>query len=155
MRYALLILFAVGFSISCADQKAGDKSSMKTTLTEAEIIEHIKKAINPEFKNWVVFSNGTYIIIEDSTITDSKKKAIEIMKEYGPVYPGSPAGDISITKLSRTDGWVVGGYYYGMYTYVSPREMEKENPGDIDVGLWGRQKRGKDAKELKVIYVNE
>jgi hypothetical protein len=126
-------------------------------LTETEIIDHVKKAINPKFKDWVLFSNGTYIILEDTTIKDKAEKAVEIMKEYGPVHAGSPAGDISITKLTYTDGWVVGGHFYGMYTYVHPKQLEQrgiKNPSDLDVGLVGRQYRDRDGKQLKTIYVS-
>ncbi|HLK29327.1 MAG TPA: hypothetical protein VKT28_12170 [Puia sp.] len=130
----------------------------RNMLTEQEIIDHVKKAINPKFKDWVLFGNGTYIILEDTAIKDKKEKALELMKEYEPVSVGSPAGDISITKLTYTEGWVIGGHYYGMYTYVHPKELENKgvnNPTDLDVGLGGRYKRNKDGKELKVIFVHK
>ena len=126
-------------------------------LSEQQLIDNVKKAINPQFKDWVLFSNGTYIIFEDSTIKNKKDRAIEIMKENGPVYIGSPSGDMSITKLTNTNGWVVGGDYYGMYTYVDLRELKAKginNPKDIDVGLIGRFKRDKDGKIPKVIFVH-
>jgi hypothetical protein len=123
-------------------------------MTEKDLIENVKKAINPTFTNWVLFSNGTYIILADSIETDKKNKAIEIMKEYGPVFAGSPAGDITVTTLNLAPGWSVGGHYYGMYTYVDQKEM-KPNPTDLEVGLYGRQKRDKDGKELNLIYLNE
>jgi hypothetical protein len=39
-------------------------------IDQRKLIEHVRLAINPKFTHWVLFSNGTYIIIEDTTITD-------------------------------------------------------------------------------------
>jgi hypothetical protein len=129
-----------------------DSSDPKT------LIEHVKQAINPRFTHWVLFSNGTYIIIEDMTISDEGAFAKKIMREYGPVHAGSPAGDFSVTHLSRTEGWVVSGHYYGMYTYVDPSELKQagvQNPSDVDVGLFGRRKRENDGKECRIIFVSK
>jgi len=123
-----------------------------------KLLEHVKLAINPQFTHWVLFANGTYIIIEDSTVKDESTYCTEIMKEYGPVYVGSPAGDFSVTHLNKTEGWVVGGHYYGMYTYVNPEELKGqniENPSDADIGLFGRNKREIDGKDCKIIHVNK
>lgn len=133
--------------------KAMSDSSHPKTL-----IEHVKQAINPRFTHWVLFSNGTYIIIEDRTISDEGAFAKKIMRTYGPVHAGSPAGDFSVTHLSRTEGWVVSGHYYGMYTYVGPSEIQQagvQNPTDVDVGLFGRRKREKDGKECRIIFVSK
>jgi hypothetical protein len=43
-------------------------NNMQTAPTK--LIEHVRLAINPKFHHWVLFSNGTYIIIEDATIQD-------------------------------------------------------------------------------------
>ena len=43
------------------------------------------------------------------------------MKEYGPVYVGSPAGDFTTIKLINDTGWVVTGSHQNILTYVSPR----------------------------------
>jgi hypothetical protein len=152
-RFNLLLLYTFCFLIACTGQNSKENGTNKE-LTQSEIIAHVKKAINPRFKTWVLFSNGTYVIIEDSTVADIRQKAIDIMKEYGPVNAGTPAGDMSITKLKHSDGWVVGGHYYGMYTYVNALEIQKDKPTDLDIGVFGRNKRSKDGKELKVIHVN-
>lgn len=39
----------------------------KNKMTDQELIENIKLAINPKFKDWVLFRNGTYIIFDDIT----------------------------------------------------------------------------------------
>jgi hypothetical protein len=126
-------------------------------LTSTHIIDCLKRFISPLVKNWVLFSNGTYIIFEDSTIIDKKEKAVEIMKEFGSAQADSLSGDMTPIRLSYQDGWTVVGQYYGMYTYVHPSELVELqiiNPTDLEVGLFGRQKREKDSRELNVIYVH-
>lgn len=122
------------------------------------LIEHVRLAINPKFTHWVLFSNGTYIIIEDLTIKDEAAFAKKIMKEYGPVHIGSPAGDFGVTHLNRTEGWAASGHYSAMYTYVDPEELKQagvKTPSDIDIGVLGRNKRDKDGKECKIILINK
>ena len=124
----------------------------------SKLISHIKLAINPQFSHWVLFANGTYIIVEDTSVTDDAIYCTKIMREYGPVYAGSPAGDFFVTHLTKTEGWVVGGHYNGMYTYVNPEELKgtnKKNPTDTDIGLFGRNKREIDGKDCKIIYINK
>jgi hypothetical protein len=126
-------------------------------LEPIKLIHHVKLAINPKFENWVLFSNGTYIIVEDETIQDIRDHCEKTMKEFGPVYVGSPAGDFFVTHLNKTVGWVVGGHAYGMYTYVSPDELLSEfgaNPTDLEIGIFGRTKRENDAKECRIIFTN-
>ncbi|WP_080058748.1 hypothetical protein [Spirosoma aerolatum] len=124
-------------------------------LSDEELIAHVRKAILPQFKDWVLFANGTYVIIEDSTIADKPKTAIELMKKYGPIHVGSPAADFGVISLIHTEGWVVNGHYAAMYTYVHPSELGKEAPSDLEIGLKGRAKRDMDGKGPKVIYVND
>ena len=83
-----------------------------------------------------------------------KEEAIKLMKEYGPVFGGGPAGDFGVTHLNRTEGWVVSGHGYGMYTYVSPNELKSEKPDDMEIGLYGRSKRNLDGKNPIVIHIN-
>ena len=127
-------------------------------LTQEDLIKHVKKAINLKFKDWVLFSNGTYIIFEELAIDNKREKAIELMREYGLVHVGSPAGDFSVTTLHFTEGWVVSGHCYGMYTYVHPSELklqEIKKSNDVDIGVFGRNKRDKDGKDLNVIFVSD
>jgi len=124
-------------------------------LTKEELIKHIKLAINPAFENWILFNNGTYIIIEDTS--DEKEieiRGLEMMKEFGPAGAGGPAGDFGITTLTKTEGWVVSGHGYGMYTYVHPIELEKENPPDLIIGLYGRSKRDMDGENPEIICMS-
>ena len=119
------------------------------------MIEHVKLAINPKFQDWVLFENGTYIIFDDiSTVEDVKEEAVKLMKEFGPVYAGGPAGDFNIIHLNLTEGWLVSGHGYGMYTYVHPSELDSEDPNDLEIGLYGRSKRDSDGQNPEIIHIN-
>lgn len=119
------------------------------------MIEHVKLAINPKFQDWVLFENGTYIIFDDiSTVEDIKEEAIKLMKEFGPVHAGGPAGDFNIIHLNQTEGWLVSGHGYGMYTYVHPSELDSESPNDLEIGLYGRSKRDSDGQNPEIIHIN-
>jgi hypothetical protein len=119
------------------------------------MIEHVKLAINPKFQDWVLFENGTYIIFDDiSAIQNVKKEALQLMKEFGPVSAGGPAGDFSVIHLNLTEGWLVSGHGYGMYTYVHPSELDSESPNDLEIGLYGRSKRDSDGQNPEIIHIN-
>ncbi|MCP4442384.1 MAG: hypothetical protein GY810_26050 [Aureispira sp.] len=125
-------------------------------LTQEELIKYVRLSINPYFKDWVLFENGTYIILED--LKDGKfieEIAMEQMAQFGPVHAGGPAGDFNVLKLDDTEGWVVSGHGYGMYTYVHPIELNSQNPKDYEIGLYGRGKRDMDGQNPKVICINK
>jgi hypothetical protein len=76
------------------------------------------------------------------------------MKEYGPVYPGTSAGDMNIKSLVKPYGWLVSGHGPDVVTYVHPSELDSSDPDHILVGVYGRTKRDKDSKELRIIAVS-
>lgn len=132
------------------------KKKQLKTMNDKELIENVKLAINPKFQHWVLFKNGTYIIFDDvKNINNINDEAIKMMKEFGPVFIGGPAGDFNTIHLSKTEGWIVSGHGYGMYTYVSPSEISNKTPNDLEIGLFGRSKRDLDGKNPEIIYTNK
>lgn len=154
------LLIVLTFFISCGQSPKGKKPNTSDTTTANKnaampLLENVQLAINPAFQDWVLFENGTYIIFDKAdTIKDIREEAIKLMKEYGPVYAGGTAGDFGVTHLDKTEGWVVSGHCYGMYTYVNPAEIEADTPNDAAIGLLGRSKRDKDGKNPVIVHVN-
>jgi hypothetical protein len=76
--YLILIVSAV--VIASCTENAGSKTDGKNlnkgiqniVMKESELLAHVRKAINPKYENWVLFSNGTYIILAD-TIQDKQQ----------------------------------------------------------------------------------
>lgn len=124
-------------------------------ILETELINHVRLSINPKFQDWVLFKNGTYIIFDNpDTIPDLESEAIKLMASFGPVYIGTPAADFDVTDLNKTEGWIVSGHGYGMYTYVSPNDINSKTPDITTIGLLGRTKRDLDGKNPVVIHIN-
>ncbi|BAP31977.1 uncharacterized protein CHSO_2940 [Chryseobacterium sp. StRB126] len=124
-------------------------------MNNLSILEHIKLAINPIFQDWVLFKNDTYIIFDDiATVENVQEEAIKLMKEFGPVFAGGSAGDFNVIHLNATEGWLVSGHGYGMYTYVHPLELDNESPNDLEIGLLGRSKRNLDGENPEIRHIN-
>ena len=158
MRTIFILILTSLFLSNCGNKNKDEKlkiQSEKRNVEPKSLLDNVRLAINPKYQNWVLFENGTYIIFDDiSKIADIKEEAIKQMKEYGPVYVGGSAGDFNVIHLNQTEGWVVSGHGYGMYTYVNPSELDSDSPNDITIGLFGRSKRNKDGQNPNIIYIN-
>ena len=85
---------------------------------------------------------------------DIHMQAIKILKEHGSVVAGTPSGDFEVTKVPQINGWVVTGDYPGIMMYVFQEEVGEKN-SDFEIGMIGRTKRERDAKELEVVHVED
>ena len=117
------------------------------------LIETWRRIIIGEYKSWALFGNGTCVILMQPE-ADLRRQALEMMKTYGPVHAGAPAGDFSVITLDDDPGWVVTSHHPDILTYVSPDEVAEES-NDLVIGLLGRSKRDLDASELMVIHVED
>jgi hypothetical protein len=157
----LFVLISIVGACESSSKKTEDQTTPedsqnppKTTLTKENLPELVSGAINPQFEDWVLFENGTYIVFDNAdTISNIEETAIELMEEYGPVYSGGPAGDFNVTHLTKVLGWSVSGHGYGMYTYVHPDEINSGD-NDLEIGLLGRSKRDLDGKNPVVVHIN-
>jgi len=124
-------------------------------ISETELLHHVKLSINPKFQDWILFKNGTYIIFENANeIYDLESEALKLIKEFGPVYTGEHSEDFDVTDLKNIEGWIVSGHGYGMYTYVSPKEIKSPTPNITAIGLYGRSKKDLDGRNPLIIHIN-
>lgn len=152
LKIIFVFLNLVFLSCGNSDKK---KAECQSKMTDNNLLNHVKLAINPKFQDWVLFKNGTYIIFDNAdTISDIESEARKLMIEFGPVNVGSSAGDFSVTHLNQTEGWVVSGHGYGIYTYVSPQEPKSEKPDVAEIGLLGRSKRELDGNNPVIVHIN-
>ncbi|MEV4259364.1 hypothetical protein AB0J52_39915 [Spirillospora sp. NPDC049652] len=105
-----------------------------------------------DHKSWVLFENGTCVILTDHE-GDLAARATEILGEYGPVHAGTPAADFGTITLDAAPGWVVYGHHNDVLTYVAPDEVDDDDT--LKIGLLGRSKRDQDGRELQVIHVED
>ena len=116
-----------------------------------ELADIWRRIIVGNGKSWVLFENGTCVILMEPG-ADLAAQATQIIREWGPVHAGSPAGDFSVITLKDAPGWVVTGHHPDVPTYVSPEEVGPE-PTELAVGLAGRSRRDADGVEPHVIHV--
>ena len=122
-------------------------------MDDEELIAAWRGIINGPEKSWVLFGNGTCVILMRPQ-ADLAEQARELLREWGPVQAGTPSGDFATIELDA-GGWAVTGHHNDILTYVGPDEFESEDPGDMLVGLLGRSRRAQDAEELRVIHVED
>jgi methyltransferase (TIGR00027 family) len=128
-------------------QKSGDGTAAEAPPMDP--IEALRRAVLPG-RAWVLFRNGTYVVFTEAT-KDMGARASDLLREWGPVNPGSPAGDFAVVSLNDAPGWVVTGHHPDILTYVAPDEAP-DSPTDLAIGLLGRAKRSLDAEELVVVH---
>ncbi|WP_308405516.1 hypothetical protein, partial [Streptomyces tardus] len=106
-------------------------------------------------KSWVLYENGTCVVLP-SPGGDPGAEATAVLREFGPVHPGSPAGDFGVLEVREADGWVVTGRHPDVLTHVATAEVPANVPeSDFAVGLCGRAKRDQDAVELRIVHVED
>ncbi|GII45661.1 hypothetical protein Psi02_20850 [Planotetraspora silvatica] len=115
------------------------------------VIETWRRLLDPA-KSWVLFTHGTCVILMEPA-GDLAQQATTILREYGPVHVGSPAGDFDVITLDDVPGWAVTGHHPDVLTYVAPDELEEH--GHLHVGLLGRDKRDRDGREPAVVHVED
>ncbi len=118
------------------------------------LIDTWRKIIVGDQKSWVLFQNGTCVILMEPE-PDLAQQAVALLREWGPVHAGTPSADFSIIELAEHPGWVVTCHHNDILTYVSPEEFSTEAPNELMIGLLGRQLRDQDASELEVIHVED
>ena len=116
-------------------------------------IEDWRNIIRGSQKSWVLFRYGTCVLLMEPQ-EDMSSQAVELLREWGPVYPGSPAGDFNVVHLTNYSGWVITGHHPDVVNYVALSEVP-EGSDDATIGLLGRSKRHQDSIDLRVIHVED
>ena len=116
------------------------------------LVETWRQIIVGDGRSWVAFEHGTCVVLAEPA-DDLAVRAVEILREFGPVRTGTPAADFGTVPLGAAPGWVVTGHHPGVLTYVAPGELPE--PDNLAVGLTGRSKRDLDAHELTVVHVED
>lgn len=111
------------------------------------MLEIVRGAVTNPATPWVLFENGTVVFLPEVE-GDLAERAVAVLKEWGAVQSGSPAGDFGVTSLS-SGGYAVTCHHNDIMTFLGP---EQEGP-EVAIGLHGRSLRDQDARELKVIHV--
>jgi hypothetical protein len=85
---------------------------MIVAMSEHQLGAVWRRIIRGEGKSWVVFAHGTCVVLPDLEPTaDLAAVAVGILRQYGPVRAGSPAGDFGTITLDPGPGWAVYGHH--------------------------------------------
>lgn len=103
-------------------------------------------------KSWVLFRNGTCVILM-SPGEDLAADARALLKAWGMVAAGSPAGDFNVITPHTDPGRVVTCHHPDILSYVGEEEIDGGRMPVVQVGLIGRARRDRDARELEIIHV--
>ena len=145
----------IGLLILCVSLVSGCTQPKEEMAEVADYVDSWRNAlIGADTKSWVLFENGTVVVLMEP-MDNLKSQAVDLLKEWGPVHAGGPAGDFSVISLSNYPGWIVTCQHNDILTYVAPSELKENKPSDVTVGLYGRNKRDLDARDLKVIHIED
>ena len=122
-----------------------------TPAYNQRLIDVWKKSIKGDEKSWVLFENGTCVILLEPE-KDLAKQAKEILSKWGRVQTGSPSAGFGIITLDSGDGYAVSCHHPEIFTLVLKEEGLDE---DFKIGIEGRSNRDCDAEELKVIHIED
>lgn len=130
-------------------------------LSQEALIKHVNLSIDPKSENWILFKNGTYIIIENAlSEKEIETKGLETINEFGPIH-----NEYEIIELNKTEGWVIYGSLYGsrMRNYIHPKQINTEShlkkgiPANeatyIALVEYGGKKRILDAEDPQIVCI--
>jgi hypothetical protein len=119
-----------------------------------ELVEVWRQIIVGDSKSWVLFENGTCVILMQPE-SDLAAQATALLEEWGPVQVATPSADFNVIELAEQPGWVVTCHHPDILTYVPPDEFATPEPAEVLVGLAGRSMRDQDASDPHVVHVED
>ncbi|MER6072199.1 hypothetical protein ABT187_25750 [Streptomyces sp. NPDC001817] len=117
------------------------------------LIDAWRRLLAGSGKTWVLFEHGTCVVLERPAGQDLAAQATGILREFGPVRVGGPAGDFRVLELHNGEGWLVTGHHPDVVTFV-PLD-DSADPSHLAVGILGRSRRDRDGTELHVVHVED
>jgi len=128
-----------------------NRSKMDSGERIIQLIEFWQKIIDPE-TDWVLFENGTCVVCKVSG-TDVKEHAIETLREWGPVVPGTPLGDFDFELHENPLGLLIKYYNPDILSFLMVDEFEGNSP--LGGALLARHRRELDSKTLRIVHIHE
>ncbi len=118
-------------------------------------VETLRAVLTGAGKSFVLFEGGTVVVFVGAAAElDLVEAAKDVLREFGPVRPGSSGGDFGVLELPDDRGWAITGHHPDVLTLLLPDEVGPD-ASELAIGIIGRTKRGRDAESLTVVHVED
>jgi hypothetical protein len=119
----------------------------ENTDAHKKLIFNTKLSVSPERPNWVLFSNGTYVIFPKGTSKDDmRKSAIGLLQRYN----NEP---FKVRKSPIVKGWVASSPK-GIYNYVALAQASSRLANNKELASIGKQNVMKDKENPVIVHIN-
>jgi hypothetical protein len=108
--------------------------------------------------SWVLFKNGTVVVLEDPSEDDLAQQAISVLNRWGRQPSGVPSGDFTVIAADAVSGWVVTSHFvpgFDLLIYVGSEELAEDNPSADAIGCLGCEKREQDTTLLAIVHIED
>lgn len=110
---------------------------------------------------WVLFACGTCVVVRARTgnhsatggSSTSEARALALLKEFGPVEPGSKSADMEVIALPDGSGFVIGCHHPEIGNFVPAADSSGTLLSSAAAGMLGRAQRDQDARLLELVHV--
>ncbi len=127
--------------------------SEEFTTVDAEALNAIWKKVLPDtVRKWAIFRYGTTVLCQEEN-KDPEEHALEVLKEWGPVVPGTPLGDFNVGLAGPVPGWIVVYAHEDIGNYVSPDDLDEVHHNQLSIGMHGRSIRHADFETMDIVHV--
>lgn len=112
-----------------------------------KLIFNTKLSVSPKQPNWVLFSNGTYILFPKGTSEDDMRQtSIGLLQRYNNE-------SFKIKKSPIVKGWIASSPK-GIYSYVSLKQASSRLASNKELALIGKENVLKDKAKPLIIHIN-
>ena len=118
------------------------------TDAHKKLIFNTKLSVSPEKPNWILFSNGTYILYPIGTSKeDMRKTSLGLLQRYNNET-------FKVKKSPIVKGWVASTSK-GIYSYVSLAQASSRLASNKELASIGKQNVMKDKASPIIIHINK
>lgn len=112
-----------------------------------KLIFNTKLSISSTQPNWVLFSNGTYILFPKGTSTDDmRQSSLGFLQRYNNE-------SFTISKSQLVKGWIASSPK-GIYNYVSLAQASSRMATNKELASIGKQNVLKDKANPIIVHIN-
>lgn len=119
----------------------------------ADLVERWRQLITDGGKSWVLFENGTCVVVVDAGSADLARSAADVLTGFGRPAAGTATADFNPIDLrDEHGGWVVTFDHPDVLVFVPDEDGVVEG---LAAGLAGRAARTRDTTRPCLLHVED